>query len=192
MAGKSVLKFLIAIWLLLIWLPGQTQNRCSTVEYERMRRSPKSKRETVHQFEQWMQSRLLQNKLMPFVTMSSAITIPVVVHVIHNGTADITNISDAQILSQIDVLNKDFKRLNLDAINTPPQFQPVAGSLDIEFVLAKQNPEGLATNGITRTPGTKTQWTIADQSEFKALNYWAAENYLNIWIIKFSTFILIK
>src|SRR4051812_9191807 len=46
----------------------------------------------------------------------SVITIPVVVHVVYNGTAE--NISDAQIFSQIDVLNEDFSRSNADTGNT--------------------------------------------------------------------------
>ena len=39
--------------------------------------------------------------------------IPVVVHVIHNGTAIGTgaNISDAQVMSQIQVLNEDYRRI---------------------------------------------------------------------------------
>ena len=47
----------------------------------------------------------------------SIITIPVVVHVVWKNPAQ--NISDAQILSQIDVLNKDFRKLNIDTLNTP-------------------------------------------------------------------------
>jgi hypothetical protein len=40
------------------------------------------------------------------------VTIPVVVHVVYFNATQ--NISDAQILSQIDVLNADFRRLNAD------------------------------------------------------------------------------
>src|SRR5947209_14723179 len=39
--------------------------------------------------------------------------IPVVVHVIHRGGNE--NISDQQIKSQIDVLNRDFRKKNQDA-----------------------------------------------------------------------------
>lgn len=133
----------------------------------------------------------LNNRLTTFQTertQANTYVIPVVVHVIHNGEAvgTGTNISDAQIISQIDVLNKDYNRLNADAANTPGVFAPFAGMIDIQFVLAQQDPEGLATNGVTRTLGTKTSWGLSDNSEFKALSYWPAENYLNIWVINLT------
>src|SRR5690606_35748082 len=102
--------------------------------------------------------------------------IPVVVHIIHNGLSHATNISDEQVLSQINVLNKDFNRLNDDANQTPAQFLSVAGSLDIEFVLARQTPEGLPTDGIVRVQGTKTSWLISNNYELKSLSYWPAED----------------
>ena len=173
-----------------LFLPSwqsQAQDRCSTNQYEIIQRAKSPTRETPRQFEQWMQSRLSRQALNPFPATASFITIPVVVHVLHNGTADPTNLSDAQVISQIAVLNKDFTRMNLDAGNTPLQFQSVAGSLDIEFVLAKRDPEGLPTTGITRTLATKPSWTLDDQTDFKALSYWPAEDYLNIWVINFGT-----
>jgi Pregnancy-associated plasma protein-A/CARDB len=114
-------------------------------------------------------------------------TIPVVVHVIHNGEAvgTGTNLSTAQIESQIDVLNKDFQRLNTDKTNTPSGFLPVAGSMDVQFVLAKQDPIGAPTNGIVRTQGTQPTWSINENAIFKALSYWPAEKYFNIWVVKF-------
>jgi hypothetical protein len=121
----------------------------------------------------------------------SVYTIPVVVHVIHNGEAigSGTNISNNQILSQINAMNKDFQRLNVDAANTPAEFLSVAGSFDLEFVLAKQDPFGAPTNGINRVQGTKTVWTINDNATFKALSYWPAEDYLNIWVINIPSYL---
>ncbi len=111
--------------------------------------------------------------------------IPVVVHVIHKGEAvgSGTNISDEQILSQISVLKRG---LQTDEQPTHPErprnFRRVAGSLDVEFVLARQDPEGLATTGIVRVQGTQTSWSINDNYELKSLSYWPAEDYLNIWV----------
>ena len=62
----------------------------------------------------------------------AVVTIPVVVHVVYNTAAE--NISDAQILTQIDVLNKDFAKMNADAANTPSIF--TASNTDIQFCLA--------------------------------------------------------
>ena len=61
-------------------------------------------------------------------TPRAVITIPVVVHVIHFGEPIGTgrNISDAQILSQIDVLNRDFRRDNMDIFTVPAAFRGVS------------------------------------------------------------------
>jgi hypothetical protein len=48
------------------------------------------------------------------------ITIPVVFHVVHNTAAQ--NISVAAINAQLDVLNKDFRKLNTDASLIPSLF----------------------------------------------------------------------
>jgi hypothetical protein len=167
----------------------RAQQRCGTVEYEQMR-NIKSQRETKDQFEQWMQGKLAV-KQKPYRnerTQSSTFVVPIVVHVVHNGEAvgTGTNISDAQILSQIDVLNKDYQRLNADASQTLSEFTGVAGSMDIQFVMAKQDPDGLATNGIVRVKGTQSTWTLSDDYTLKSLSYWPAEDYLNIWIVDLS------
>ena len=185
----TLLFSLIGLSVPLLPLPVHAQDKCGTVEYEKMLHQKKLPTETETQFEQWMQKRIRDNKLRSFQTQgiqTSTYTIPVVVHVIHNGVGDVTNISDVQILSQIQVMNDDYKRLNADQTNTPSEFLPFVSSIDVQFVLAKQNPEGIASSGITRTQGTKTSWSMSDNSEFKALNYWPAENYLNIWVVNMT------
>ena len=65
----------------------------------------------------------------------TAITIPVVVHVVYN-TAE-QNISDAQVQSQIDVLNADFTASNSDYNNYDAGYGSVKGDLDISFCLVQ-------------------------------------------------------
>lgn len=115
--------------------------------------------------------------------MASTYQIPVVVHIIHNGEALGTgsNIPDERVFSQIAVLNEDFTRTNADAINTPAEFLSVAGGMSIEFVLAKQAPDGSATTGINRVNGNQASWPPFDES-LNALSYWPSEDYLNIWV----------
>lgn len=165
---------------------AQAQERCATVPYTKQLQQRNIIREDKTRFEEWLQRRMSERRIRMDAERREAITyrVPVVVHVIHNGEPVGTgsNISDEQILSQIAVLNRDFQRLNADAGNTPPQFLPVAGSFDIEFVLAKQTPDGLPTTGILRVQGTRSQWTINDNYELKSLSYWPAEDYLNIWV----------
>lgn len=167
--------------------------RCGTTKYETLQLQLNPNRERNLQFENWIQQKLQTQRFGNQRTegTQSVYTIPVVVHVIHNGEAigTGTNISNNQIISQINAMNKDFQRLNVDAGNTPAEFVGVAGSFDIEFVLAKQDPFGAPTNGINRVQGTKTVWTINDNATFKALSYWPAEDYLNIWVINIPSYL---
>jgi len=105
--------------------------------------------------------------------------IPVVFHVIHEGGAE--NISRAQIVDQIDSLNKDFRRLNADAVQTPAPFQLVGGDSEIEFRLATLDPQGNCTDGVTRT---FSPLTTDARNNVKALIYWPSNKYLNIWVVK--------
>ncbi len=164
------------------------QKRCGAVEYNQQLVNQGLLNEREAEFEQWLNS--IKRSPESHRQKSEPFKIQVVVHVIHRGEAigQGVNISDAQVQSQIDVLNKDFNRLNPDAQNTPPEFTLRAGSMNIEFVLATQNPEGLPTNGINRVQGPKSIWTIADNTELKALSYWPAENYINIWVCNLTGF----
>jgi hypothetical protein len=109
--------------------------------------------------------------------------IPVVVHVLYNTTAQ--NISDAQIQSQIAILNNDFRRLNADKINTPTTFTAVAADAEINFCLASVSPTGAATNGITRTFTSKASFAADDKmksSSTGGVSPWPTDKYLNIWV----------
>ena len=78
--------------------------------------------------------------------------IPVVVHVVWRTNAE--NISDAQIASQIAVLNRDFRKTNADVGSTPSVFAPLCADARIEFELASTDPSGNPTDGIVRVKTT--------------------------------------
>ena len=180
--------FTILISILPLLLPAQ--KRCSTMEYEAYRRGENPALESTGAFEDWMKKKLAERGKLPAEARSSSLvlTVPVVVHIIHNGEPVGTgsNISDAQIISQIDVINEDFRRLNSDASETLPVFQNVADDMGIEFVLARQDPEGLATNGIVRVQGNRPSFSLRDAGRLSALSYWPAEDYVNIWVANLS------
>lgn len=102
--------------------------------------------------------------------------IPVVVHVIHDGGTN--NISDAQIQSQIDVLNEDFrKKVGTNGFG--------AGvDTDIEFCLAKKDPQGKCTNGIVRINSPLSNHQTYQRSQLKLLSYWDNTRYLNMYVVK--------
>jgi hypothetical protein len=119
------------------------------------------------------------------------LTIPVVFHVVHN-TAE-QNLPDSVLLSQLQILNEDFRRQNADAVDTRDIFMPVAADTEIEFRLATIDPNGNPTNGITRTHTTRTGFTLNIFSNDNTLDEvkrsadggkdaWDPTRYLNIWI----------
>jgi len=106
-------------------------------------------------------------------------TIPVVFHVIH--TYGNENISKAQIVDAVDILNLSFQRLNNDTNDVIPLFQPIFANCQIRFRLANIDPQGNCTDGITRTFSPLT--AIASDN-VKALIDWPSNEYLNIWVVK--------
>jgi hypothetical protein len=131
--------------------------------------------------EQVVQQALANSALMR--NSNVVYTIPVVVHVVYKTTGQ--NISDAQVQSQIDVLNEDFGRLNADTVNTPTQFQGIAAPTNFQFCLARRDPNGLPTNGIERRQTTVNSFSQNDDVKHYAtggLDAWDVNKYLNIWV----------
>jgi hypothetical protein len=138
-----------------------------------------SLREKMDQMERLTRSVLVE----PSLSTETVITIPTVVHVLYNNSAE--NISDAQIQSQIDILNEDFRRMNADAVNTPSDFLGVAADVRIEFCLATYDPNGNPTTGITRTYTSKTSFSYNSDMKYNSTggkNIWDRDQYLNIWV----------
>jgi len=109
--------------------------------------------------------------------------IPCVVHVVHKTNAQ--NISDAQINSQIDVLNEDFRKKNADVTTAPAPFQPLADDARIQFELATKDPDGNPTDGILRVPTNVNAFSSNDDVKDSAQggsDAWPADKYLNIWV----------
>nr|MBP6316359.1 zinc metalloprotease [Chitinophagaceae bacterium] len=171
-------------WQTSIQAQEATVRECGTTEYM-------NALEHAHP-EVAQQRQLIEQHTQQFIRSNhkksrSIITIPVVVHVVYNLA--VQNISDAQIQSQIAVLNKDFRKLNTDFLNTPGSFQPLAADCQIEFVLAKRDPNGDSTTGITRTATLTTSFTNNNNVKSSATggkDAWPATAYLNIWVCKLS------
>ena len=114
---------------------------------------------------------------------TAVVRIPVVVHVVFNDPSE--NISDDQITSQIDALNRDYRMANPDKSNVPPVWTSLVSDVKVEFFLATQDPDGAATNGIARTQTDQTSFSTDDAVKSSATggaDPWPSDKYLNLWV----------
>jgi len=112
---------------------------------------------------------------------AGVVTIPVVVHVLYSTTA--MNISDAQIASQIKVLNDDFRKLNADfSTVVPTVFKDVAADMELAFCLATKKPDGTSTTGIERKSVASSFNFNTNYYKASGLASWDTTKYLNIWV----------
>lgn len=136
-------------------------------------------------------TEVVRNRRNLRVNDTEIIRIPVVVHVIHNqssgkvGGRGNPNISEEQILSQIRILNEDYrKQAGTPGYNT----DPVGVDTRIEFFLAELDPDGSATNGITRHYYSQksTFNPYGDEQLIADIVSWPTDEYLNIWVCTLS------
>ncbi len=160
--------------------------------------------QTTHQhdnkcgYEEWLEeyealnpgySEMIQQGLRDFkakkisdVRSSALVVIPVHVILVHPpGQAEGTgsNFTMQHVQSQIDVLNEDFGFYNSDANGVPAQFP--AGDTGIQFCLATVDPDGAATDGITRYGTNTNMGNSSGRTEVIAATKWPREDYMNIW-----------
>ena len=184
-------KYSLLLGLIISVLFTQAQSRnCGTMQHldELIQNDPQIQIRMQQQeniIQQW-----INNQPEGFVSLV-VITIPVVVHVIYKTSSQ--NISTAQVQSQIDILNEDFRKLNSDASLVPSAFSGVAADCEIEFCLAVRDPNGNITTGITRTYTTTSSfsgYTSMKYSSSGGHNAWNTSDYLNIWVCNLSSGLL--
>jgi hypothetical protein len=170
--------------------------KCATVEYNDMLRQQYPERTTNDEFEAWISGKIQEMKANRVASPDGTTivyTIPVVVHVFHNGESVGTapNIVDAQVESQITIMNEDYRRM----ASTPGGANSTGAAVDveIEFCLAQIDPDGNSTNGIDRVnigqDGINEATLSAAQAAMNALkpgSQWDPTKYLNMWTVKFS------
>jgi len=170
---------------------GVPPRECGTMEQDSINRARFPQRGSLDEFEQALQLKIRDlnvRKAAGLRTQGTVLFIPIIVHVVHNGEAIGTglNISQAQIQSQIQVLNDDFrKKLGTPGYNT----NPVGADIEIEFCLSPvdQNGNVLAQPGIHRYNGNKTSWTRNEiENQLKPTTIWNPNFFYNVWTLKFG------
>ncbi|MBW3544770.1 MAG: zinc metalloprotease, partial [Bacteroidetes bacterium] len=182
------MRFLLGVGFCLLSLQAFAQEKCAFVPFNKHLSEISGETESEASFEKWMLNRQqqLRSSVRTAGTAAEArYIIPVVVHVVHRqgeAVGEGANIPEAQILSQLKILNDDFRALNQADINKlSPQFKSLVADTEIEFVLAKQDPEGVETNGIVRIASSQQSWSQSDDLELKALSQWPPDQYLNLY-----------
>ncbi len=186
---KKLLYTAVITALSIFTLHSQAQNKkCATMQIleQRMKKDPSIQlrmQQSEIATQKWISSHQKTNAK----SARQVVTIPVVVHIIYNAT--IENISTAQVLSQIDILNDDFRLMNSDSIPDTHPFWIYTADTEIEFCLATRDPNGNATTGITRTFTDSTTFVEMDNPKFTATggkDNWDPTKYLNVWVCNLS------
>ena len=187
---KHIIPSLLALLVLSIGMgsafaqhKGDSQSRervCHTMgNLDRLMHENAKMAQRMALIEKQTQSFVHSMKQNPSQRSQMMVTIPVVFHILYNTDAE--NISDAQVLSQLQILNDDFRRLNANQDNVWPQ----AADTQIEFCLATQDPQGNPTDGILRVPTNVGTFGTNDAMKFTSQggsDAWPASDYMNFWV----------
>ncbi len=170
-----------------VTLPTRT---CATMTQDSINRIKFPERQTLDDFEFQINKKIkeITSKNASGKTNAGIVTIPIIVHVIHNGepVGSGLNLSQAQVQSQIEVLNEDFRR----KVGTPGfNNSPVGADIEIEFCLSPVDEDGIAMKepGIDRFNGNKTSWTREEiEGSLKSTTIWNPNIFYNVWTVKFG------
>ena len=198
--------FLVALLLFVGYnLPAQDiqWNKCNTVEVTQWMRLQYPQMESEDAFEQWIAPRVTALKMDP--RMRSTLTVPIIFHIIHNGTAigSADNPVEGFIYAQIEQINNDFrKKLGTSGYN----IHPAGADIELEFCPATQSPNGtlLSNPGINRINRNELGWSAPPygtcdgdnfgssyiQNIIKPATQWDPNQYLNVWVLQTSCNVL--
>jgi len=137
------------------------------------------------------QERQIQSVISnPTLQIRNQVYIPVVVHVVYSKPYE--KISEAQVRSQIELLNADFSALLIPK-GIPDEFADRYEDVGIRFCLAKSDPDGNPTSGITyhSTSVDNIGMKVNELGQKKVhhtnlggADAWPTDRYMNIWVCR--------
>lgn len=173
------------------------REKCATMEYLEMQfKKFPGLRERFAEDDARFRNELTARKKTgsPVTRLEQVVTVPVVFHIVLKDPTQVTN---EQIMAQIDTINHDYAGLNGDSTKILNPFKPLFGKSQIQFCLAKRTPDNLPTDGIERVK-TNIESFKRDGDGVGGLNTdmkhtntggadaWDTKKYLNIWVCVFS------
>ena len=106
------------------------------------------------------------------------LVIPTVFHILHENGPE--NILDSDVHQAMENLNEVFNKENDDLVDVISAFQSIIGDAEIEFRLARKDPNGNNTDGIVRY---FTSQTNSADDLVKNGRSWPRNMYLNVWVV---------
>jgi hypothetical protein len=155
--------------------------RCLSAESELIKSQLNLNYQTEQEFENWINVKIDELANNPNQSKKATRNIPVVFHVLYSNSTE--NVSNAQVLDQLRIMNEDFSATNADFSNVPAAFNAATGSMDIQFCLAVTDPLGNPTNGIDRISIPSSPISDTDvETNYGLNNMWDATKYLNVFV----------
>ncbi len=190
---KNLFSFVLICLIISISFAKNNQTSTNQIPLKRNCATVMPSIEWENNFQQQIQQFLANHQANSSSRVLANYTIPVVVHVVYWNAVE--NISQAQVNSQIAILNADYAGTGLNSGNVPSVFASLKSNTNISFCLAQKAPNGstMAEPGIDRinaqtkgfsNPTGSTKWTQNYiNNNIKPNTIWDPTKYMNIWIV---------
>lgn len=180
--------FLKSLFLAIVIGAGahvSAQDRCGTMELLNLRFTQQPQLKIMFdqrelQLKQAIRQRSVSGNAQK---TAAAVTIPIVFHIVSNNQSLIT---DAQIMAQLDTINRDYAGTNGSSSRVPSHFRSLFGQSGIQFCLAQRTPDNKITSGIERYSTNRSTFdytnNLVKHAESGGADAWDTDRYLNIWV----------
>jgi gliding motility-associated-like protein len=171
----SIISLTVSLFLLFVFNPAYltAQIACGSDVFRQFLRKDKTFAENERQMrEKWV---LYKRGNKHVRTTEDLYTLPVVFHIIHKNGPE--NVPDAEVMNAFQILN--------DAFANRGVFDQGSGvDTKIQFCMAKKDPDGNFTTGITRTYADFLKVNpVVNQNLLESLIKWDPARYINIWVV---------
>ncbi len=133
----------------------------------------------MHELEEFTKDYIASENANKGTSNAAVKIIPIVFHIIHTGGSE--NITYEQIEDAVRIINRDYQKMNADTSEVAAAFQGIIGNPQVEFRLARLDPNGNCTNGVTRTFSDFHKG--ASDADIKGLISWDSRKYLNVFTV---------
>lgn len=177
--------YMLFMLLIFVAIGGSVhaQRTCGTTKFlqEAVKKNPK----LIEILYGRSKPKLPHTRMLEYMRGQALVIVPVVVHIV---LQDPNSISDAQVQSQINVINQDYNAENSDSVYIPGVWKSIFGDMRIQFCLAERTPEGDPTTGIDRVVTNAAQFSDLNgaanvkHTSTGGADAWDPAEYLNIWV----------